>query len=80
MSGSLAMIMHLSTSPARVIVFRQRSKPAAYCSCNIFFFCFPHIRRTLKGEIFHGVARTEHSAEEQLLMIQKGEYEVCFLN
>jgi hypothetical protein len=71
MSGSLAMIMHLSTSPARAIVFGQRSEPAAYCSCNIFF-CFPHIRRTLKGEIFHDVARTEHSAEEQLLMIQKG--------
>jgi hypothetical protein len=43
------------------------------------FFCFLHIRRTLKGEIFHDVARTEHSAEEQLLMIQKGEFEVCFL-
>jgi hypothetical protein len=36
-SGNLAMIMHLSTSPACAIVFGQRSEPAAYWSC-IFFF------------------------------------------
>ena len=76
-SSNLAMIMHLSTSPARATVW-----PTQWVSCLpiMQFFCFLHIRRTLKGEILHDVARTEHSAEEQLLMIQKGEFEMCLLN